>query len=450
MPTDLERAFSALHNKNSTYDALWAYYDGDQPVVYTNRRLRDIFKGLDARFTQNWCAVVVDSLLERIRLTNFTVGDEYAQRVLDALWAATELNLEADDAHEAALITGEAFIIVWRDDGEDGSPGPVQCYYNDPRLCHVFYDAENPRRKSFAAKWWDTDDGRRRLTLYYRDRLEYYISRGKAKNVSSAKSFEPFGDEPVVENPFGVIPVFHLRTKRRAVSELVNAIPLQNGVNKLLIDMMVAAEFGAFRQRYVISNAESLGQLKNAPNEIWDLPAGDGLGQATQVGEFAATDLNNYLSAIDKLASSIGIITRTPRHYFFSQGGDPSGEALIAMEAPLNKKAQDRIQRFASTWRQVAAFMLMLSGVQVDKTAITPVFERPETIQPFTQAQTRQIGVAAGIPLRTQLRNEGWSEAQLEQMEADRQAEQAAAQASLARALLEQQRRFDQNQAGGQ
>lgn len=414
MASDLERAFAALDGKRAGYTTLWAYYDGVQPVVYTNRRLEEIFRDVDARFTENWCAVVVDSVHERLRLKGFTASDGRAQEALDSMWATGDLGLEADDAHLAALVTGEAFLVGWWDD-ENG----VQCYYNDPRLCHVFYDAENPRRATFAAKWWDTDDGYRRLTLYYADRLEYYASTKKADNITNARAFAPLSGEAQAANPFGQIPVFHLRTGRRPVSELVNAVPLQNGVNKLLIDMMVAAEYSAFKQRWVISQSGVLGKVKNAPNEIWDIPAGDGDSQGSQVGEFTATDLGNYLTAVDKLSTAIGIITRTPKHYFFAQGGDPSGEALIAMEAPLNHKAERRIARFATTWRQVAAFLLWLQGLEVDAATVTPIFEQPETIQPLTRAQVRQFDIAAGIPLRTSLRREGWSKAELAQMDED-------------------------------
>lgn len=441
MATDLERAYKALNAKTNTYKTLWQYYDGDHPLVYTNKRLEEIFAGLDAKFIENWCAVVVDSIADRVILSGFTAGDDGTTQKLDALWDSVELNLEADDAHLCTFVTGEAFLIVWPD--EDNQ---IQAYYNDSRLCHVFYDAENPRKKSFATKWWDDVNGYRRLTLYYPDRLEYYVSNKKAENISSAKAFQLDEKMPTAENPYKEIPVFHFRTERRTIkSELDNAIPLQNGINKLLLDMMVAAEYGAFRQKWVISNAQNLGKLKNAPNEIWDLPSGDGVGQQTQVGEFSATDLSNYLEAIDKLAQAIGIITRTPKHYFFAQGGDPSGEALIAMEAPLNKKAQDRIARLTSTWRKVAAFALQVQGVAVPETTITPVFEKPETVQPRTQAETREIGARTGIPLTTLLRDEGWSEEQLRQMEDDKAQEQAAAQTGLAGALVEAQRRFDQN-----
>ena len=442
MATDLERAYKALSAKTGIYKTLWQYYDGDHPLVYTNKRLEEIFAGLDAKFIENWCAVVIDSIADRVILSGFTAGDDGTTQKLDSLWDSVELNLEADDAHLCTFVTGEAFLIVWPD--EDNQ---VQAYYNDSRLCHVFYDAENPRKKSFAAKWWDDVDGYRRLTLYYPDRLEYYKSNKKAENISSAKAFQPDEEMPTAPNPYGEIPVFHFRTERRTIkSELANAIPLQNGINKLLLDMMVAAEFGALKQKWVISNAEILGKLKNAPNEIWSLPAGDGIGQQTQVGEFAATDLSNYLAAIDKLALAIGIITRTPKHYFFAQGGDPSGESLIAMEAPLNKKAQDRIARLTSTWRKVAQFALLIQGVAIPETEITPVFEKPETVQPRTQAEIREIGARTGIPLVTLLRDEGWSEDQIRQMEDDKVQEQAAAQTGLAGALVEAQRRFDQGQ----
>ena len=82
-------------------------------------------------------------------------------------------------------------------------------------------------------------------------------------------------------NPYNLIPVFHFRRERRVItSELANVIEPQNAINKLLSDMMIAAEFGAFPQRYIISQA-SPGKFKNAPKLIWDIPGSDGEGQPT-------------------------------------------------------------------------------------------------------------------------------------------------------------------------
>lgn len=440
--TDLERAYKALVSKGPTYDMLWAYYEGVQPLRYSTERLQEVFRTLTVHFQQNWCACIVDAALDRINLLRFEVANnDAATDRLNELWASTELSLDENDAHAAALVCGEAYIVAWPDDD-----GTVQAYYHDPRMLHLFYDRENPRLKRFAAKWWVGDDDRRYLTLYYPDRLEHYVSSGKSENVSAATAFVPT-DNPMVPNPYGIVPVFHLRRERRAVrSELRNIITLQDAVNKLLADMMIAAEFGAFRQRYVISQVDP-GRLKNAPNEIWAIPAGDGAGQATSVGEFEQTDLAGYLEAIDKLSTSMAVITRTPKHYLYGQGGDPSGEALIAMEAPLNRKVQQFLERFTVVWQQVGAFLLQLSGMTVDPMAVTAVFEPVETIQPLTESLIRQNSVSAGIPLVTQLGREGWTDAELEQMIADQATERMAQVNSLAAGLLEQQRRFDQGQS---
>jgi hypothetical protein len=227
---------------------------------------------------------------------------------------------------------------------------------------------------------------------------------------------------------------------------LDNAIPLQAAINKLLADEMITAEFGAFRQRYVISNAD-VGNLKNAPNEVWDLPAGDGVGQQTTVGEFSASDLGNFESAIERRVAALSAITKIPSYYFFRMGGQPpSGEALIAMEAPLNKAVRRIIARFTTTWQQMAAFMLRIDGYEVDPETVQVFYADPETVQPKTRAEIRQSSVSAGIPLITQLRREGWTDEQIAQMLEDRAVERQAAQESLAQALLEQQRRFDQEQ----
>lgn len=438
---DLEKAFKALNEKQAPYTKLFNYYEGDQPLTYMNSsRMEKIFAGLDGYFAQNWCAVVIDSVRDRINLRNIEVRGA-AAATWKKLWENSQLELESDEVHEAELIAGEAFVICW-----NNADGEMEAYFNDPRMCEVFYDAEFPRKKTFAAKWFVDDDERLRLTLYYADRLEYYISRGKAKSTTSAKSFDALneeGQENPVTNPFGEVPVFHFRKSKKIRSDLKNVIPIQNATNKLVADMMVAAEFGAFKQRYVISNGEIQGKLKNSPDEIWDLPAGDGVGQQTQAGQFDATPLSNYLEGIEKQVVAISSITRTPKHYFFQIGSNISGEALIAMESSLNKKAQDRIDRYVPEWRNVAMFMLKHSGQTVKSDDITVRFDRPETIQPFTQAQARQLNTAAGVPLETQLREEGKSEAEIAQVMKDIEKQQKRNADSLAQNLLNAERNFN-------
>jgi len=434
--TDLKLAYTALQSKQAPYTILWSYYNGDQPLRYSTERLREVFRDLSARFTQNWCSVVVNASLDRMNLLRFSIAnDERSSDRANELWTTTEMTLDDVDVHLAALVIGESFVVVWPNE-----EGAVEAYYNDPRNCHLFYETTNPRKKRMGCKWWVGDEGERRLTLYYPDRLEYYASAQKADQISSSAALRP-AEPPSAPNPYGEIPIFHLRRERRSIeSELANLVPLQDAINKLLADMMVAAEFGAFRQRWVITNADTK-TLKNAPNEIWQIPAGDTMSQGSQVGEFGQTDLGVYLGAMDKLATSIAVISRTPKHYFFDAGGDPSGEALIVMEAPLTHKVETYIERFSHIWRKVMAFMLRVDGITVDEWSIEPQFDDPATIQPYTQAQIRLTNGNAGIPLRTQLRQEGWSEDELAMMDKDKADESAAGAASFGAAMAEAARR---------
>lgn len=440
--SDLQASVMALTAKKPRYDALWAYYDGNAPLVYSSEKLREIFSGLNARFTENWCGVVVDSVLNRMELKPASVANnEQASAVLADLREQSGLIDDDHSIHEDVCVTGEAFVLAWPN--EDA--GIVEAFHNDSRLCHAIYDSANPRILRCAAKWWPEDD-RVRLNLYYADRIEYYATTRalKMNETPDAKAFGPYTDDgdPIVVNEYGM-PMFHFRANKRGPkSQLANVLPVQDMVNKLLSDLMVAAEFGAFPQRYVISQA-GIVNLQNNPNAIWDLVAADKDAQGTQAGQFAAADLNNYLNVIQSFITHIGTITSTPRHFFYSQGGDPSGEALIAMEAPLNGKVQQLQMTLAPTWRDLYAFMLRLAGVPVSSQDIEAEYMPSETQQPRTTAEIRELSVRAGMPLTTALRDEGWSDEQLAQLDADKEAERVQ-QASYADAVLSQaQRNFN-------
>jgi len=429
--TDIERAFDALAEKKPRYDLLFNYYDGHQPLVYSTEHLSDLFRKIEARWVQNWCAVVVDSALERLTLKGFEVdekagGTKAASDKLTALGVQTDLEIEAYDAHKDALVCGEGFILAW----PDQETGAFDLYANDPRLVHCFYEAERPKVMEYAAKWWRVT-GATMMNLYYPERIEHWIG---PKNPRSGKSFVPYersldetggeaAAEPTEDNPHDRIPVFHLRTSRRGPGgDLRKVVTAQDAVNKLLADMMVASEFGSFPQRYVITEQDT-SKLKIAPGQLWGFLPAEGDQQPVSVGSFASVGLDSYLGAMDKLAASIAIVSRTPKHYFFGQGGDPSGEALIAMEAPLVKKCEHYGELFGQVWRELGAFMLRASGVTIAPEAVSAVWDTMSTLQPISASTSLLNFTRAGVPLTTALREQGWGPDELKQLADDREAE---------------------------
>lgn len=439
---DIARAFAVLKGKAKAQTKYWMYYDGDAPTPFASKRIEEIFDDIGIDLSQNWSAVVIDAVTDRISLEGFSIPqDTGAEKLLEAVFKDGQMLLEADEAHRAALIAGEAYVIAWPNE-ETGIP---ELYYQDGRMVHIFTDPESPRRKCMAVKWWDDDDNKRRLTLYYPDTLVYLISTGTSDDVSEANSFEPFSDDWVVKNPTGIIPVFALRPElRRVKSDLKNVVPLQDAINMLFADVVVTGETAALPQKWIISNAAELTRMRSGPNTIWHLPPGDMNEQPTSVGQFPVVSLDSFLNSIDKIVSALAAITRTPKHYFFLSGGDVSGEALVTMEGPVNKKARDRIARFDPVWIEIAQFILTLLGQNVPASSIVPRWAAVETIQPLTQAQIVSTEVGAGVPLVTSLLWHGRSEAEIAAMRAEKDEESQAASASLGQALIAQQRAFDQ------
>lgn len=435
MITDIEKAFVHFKDVADIYKGYFDYYDGDQPLRYSAERLKEAFEQIDVKFRQNWCAVVIDAVLDRLELYGWSAGDETVSNLLSEIWTNTGLALESNEVHESALICGESFLIGWQDEGR-----PLEFYYNDPRQCACFYDDDHPKVKTFAAKWWDADDGAH-MVLYYPDRLEKYIARGRkfAEINDKTGNSRVFSLESSETNPYGVIPVFHFRNSLRTVkSELKNVVESQDGINKLFCDMMVTAEFAAFPARFVISNAE-IGELKNNPGQIWDLPSGMEGQQNTQVGTLEAANLGNYSDQIDHIASYIAVVTKTPKHYFMDTSTQISGEALITMEAPLVKKVRRKNELFGDTWQDVAVFALQLSGVTVKKTDIQPQWSDPEADQPLTETQMIKTYRDAGLPLKSALRLTGFTEAEITVIE-EEIAEEKQQSADLASIYLNQAR----------
>jgi hypothetical protein len=404
----LDCAFTQLKSKQPRYQILYSYLRGDQPVQYATERLRSTFKDITARWSENWCSIVIESLLDRLQLKGFKLENEPAKLVLEELWDALDLSLDADDIARDVAVCGEAFLMVEKTDAG------VRAFANAPHLCTAHYLEDNPRELEYAAKWFDSG-GVAHLTLYYPDVLIHYVATKPRSEVTEAKAFTldpafPDGEE---KNLYGRIPLFHFQRDRNSeCGELQNVIPLQNALNKLFADMMVSAEYGAFPQRWAILHAGTKSELKSAPNTILEIPFDAESGQKPEVGQFAATQLKNFLDGIDHIAMKIAVLTRTPRHYLM-QNGDMSGEALIAEEAPLSRKAQKYTHRLGVTWCQAVQFMLELSGHAVTENDIEPVWDDVRTVQPLTESQVRLNNAKAGIAIEVQLEDEGWTDEQL-------------------------------------
>jgi hypothetical protein len=76
----------------------------------------------------------------------------------------------------------------------------------------------------------------------------------EVESVPETPDKKPVEGDEFVPNPLGVVPIVEFRNRPRLLgegrSEIADVISVQNQINKLVCDMMIAAEFSAFKQRW--------------------------------------------------------------------------------------------------------------------------------------------------------------------------------------------------------
>lgn len=416
MNVDMDNVYQAIVKQSSSARGYMQYYLGNQPLMYTHERLRQVFDRSTVNFVQNWCAVVIDTTCDRMVLKGWDNPAEEANNSLDEFWRTQYLQTVSRQVHKDAIVSGNGYLML------DFVDGQLRAFYNSPSQVVVLYKEDDPFVKSVGGKeYYEPSTNTTHLNLYYDDRIEKYEQSGKNVNESGFKLAEE------IPNSFGRIPIIHFK----AQSDLANVIPLQDAINKTFSDMMVVAEFNAFPQRWMITNAD-ISSLTASPQSIMRIPKGASDEEGTSVGEFGTANLAMYLDTIDKLTNTIAVISRTPKHYFMNTGANISGEALTVMETPLIKKVTQLQETFDERWLELTSYV-------VESEDTVCVWDRPETIPIATQSNAMKTMVEMGIPLVTVLRKFGWAEDEVEQMLADLE-EQKAKNADIAEIALEQAR----------
>jgi hypothetical protein len=342
------------------------YYDGKHPMLYAGKKYRAAFGNLFAGFADNFCDLVVDAVEERLDIEGFRFGpDSKADDDAWRMWQENGMDAMSQIAHIDALTKGYSSVLVWSDEEE---PGEVEMTVQDSLEMVVGLDKCN-RDRVAALKRWQQDDGSTWFTLYLPDYIEKYQTVPKGQPGAALIKVgrygliprQTIGEDWPLRNPFGVVPVVPIANrpnlKGAGKSEIVGVIPQQNALNKLFLDMLVASEYAAYRQRYAIGLELEDDPDTGKPKEPYRAGAGELWVEENpnvKFGEFDVTDLSNYVTAIETTVQHIASTTRTPAHYLLgSQGSFPSGESMAASETGLVRKSQRKMRFLGEDWEEV-------------------------------------------------------------------------------------------------
>lgn len=388
MNTNIEQAIEDLRMSSRRYARLERYYNGVHELSFATEKFQNAFGSQFREFAMNLCPAVCDAVKDKLKITGFAVDEGPPNTAIHAarIWSANGMDLRSGEVHKEALKNGDAYVIVW-----PGNDGRAMIHPNGAASIAVTYDEESPGRLKQAAKFWRTAEKHTRLNLYFPDRIEKYVTAkagegilreasefvpalvGSAATGQAELAFAARSEPHVVQNPFGVVPVFHFAnnadTGMPGRSELEAAIPIQDGLNKSVLDMLVAMEFSAFRQRWVAgievdidADGKAIPPFKSAVDRLWVAPDAN-----SKFGDFKEAELDQFLKVKDSFRIDIASVTGTPLHYLMPHmRGQPSGETLKRSETRFIAKVRDRQASFGQVWADLMEFALKIEGQSGD------------------------------------------------------------------------------------
>lgn len=387
---------SELIRRRSEMDLNEDYYRGKQPLRFASDEFRKFHGERYIHFSDNWVQPVGDAPVERLTVNGIRVpGEEKADTDFWRVWQENGLDVDSQLGFLSAGINARSFMLVWGNPDDEETP---EVTFEDASQCIVVYEPGSRRRRRAALKRWQ-DGGREYATLYLKTEV-WKFSRPLQRQEKSPQlvvvdeqmaSWAPrdMGEsEPNPQpNPMGVVPMVELPNKPMLVSEPISDVTgvraMQDSINLLWAYLFTASDYASFPQRVIIGAEVPKVPVLNSVGEVVGTKPVDlgkfavdrvlfleGRAGDTKIAEWQAANLAAYTEVIEVAVGHIAAQTRTPQHYLVGRMANLSGDALLAAETGLVKKAEEKQLWYGQGLREGAALVALAQGNEAKARAV--------------------------------------------------------------------------------
>lgn len=431
------------------------YYRGDHPLPFVPRKLQAEFRKMLARSRSNFMRLVVDAVAERLKVQGFRArGEEDADDESWAWWLDNHMDVDSNIAICDALKMARSYMSVWKFKGDEAPRVQVE----DPRGAFVEYDQVNRHKRVAGLRVWNDDwTGKVRADVWLEDACYQFIADRERIAYSTLwpVAWEPAApiddaevrymdlatrekgaadlqawcrqwtelDEPIT-NPYGEIPIVPLVNRASSTghlgeSEIDDVYLTQDRVNSMIFNRELAAWTSAYRQKWATGLEIPLGEdgepietFEAAIDRFWVSE-----DVQTRFGSFEASDLKQFIDAIEEDVKHIAVLTRTPRHYLVESGQTPSGDSIKSAESGLIAKVLDRQPAFGNSFSEVVRLRRVMAR-ETDSKPVETIWGDPEfrTLAELTDSVIKQVA-ARILPMRAAREKMGYSPTEIDRME---------------------------------
>lgn len=352
------------------------YHNGQQTVYLTDRVKEFLNLNVNNKFRLNVCRTIVTTLKDELSVVGFDTNEKPDANDIKKqaewaweTWQANRMDAVQSEVHEAALRDRESFVIVDWDTENERPNFTHNQVFTDPDAegdglgCWMKYKNDDPNQTAeFAVKQWTetvTVNGRSvsrmRRTFYFPERIEKWVYDSGWKHYEEEGKAWPI---PWVDNnnkPLG-IPVIHFKNENMT-PEAWDAIPMQDVINKTLLDLLGTADLAAFpflvafgfyptTDGKVLASDKS-NQIKLSPMAMLGSTKTPQEASLTKISGEDPTPMMNNLKDLLVLTA---IITDTPTSRFIITAQVSSEGSQKESKDALKKKARNRRITFGDAW----------------------------------------------------------------------------------------------------
>ena len=403
---------------------------------------KEMLKGvLGNLYCDNICSQIVAEHADRLELTGYTIADKAAQEWLDTFWHTAKMDSLQARTHRRMVRDGNYCLMPVWDEEKEAVTVSVEPWWDGTRGVFIGYDAQG--HMLYAVKEWDTIEGTRR-TVYTDGVIQRFMDTSRSGAWTEyllpgeTPGGIPYTRDGTTDGEPMHIPFIHFVHEgdqwENYGSSILDGgvIGSQDQINDLQYDMSSAGRMTGYQM--VWSKGYKL--KRDSKNRVVQPRVGPGVWAhaeepTAEYGVLPAGDLQPLILLYENKIKSVCRMTRTPFHVI--TGDWPSGEALYRAELPLVNKSRNQIKRIKPGWIELAHRAMEIANVYGkaglnEDVLLDATFEDPARVDPLkiTMAdqafwQAAAFAVQAGLPLKTFLRMQEWTEEQLTQYEEDAQ-----------------------------
>lgn len=377
------------------------YLEGKHKLVYATDKWSEFHSKRFKDFSDNWCGVVANTPVRRLRVDGIRVGEDLDplsgdERELQHDWDRNELPTLSKQGFLMSIAAKRSYTITWAD--EDGDP---VVSWETPTDVFVLKDSLSRQTLAVLKSWNDDNLEKECATLYLPDSV-WKWQRGRGMRVTvdgrtdsgfylpthttiGAADWEPReeGGEPwPLPNPVGEVMVAEYGNQtvlgRGPLSDIDGTMKMQNAINLMWAYLFAAADYASMPARVVLGAeppqipvldaAGQVASMRPATQEdlingrmLW-VPRQGADGPTPSVGQWDSASLDVFLNTVREAVGHVAAQTSTPGHYLLTNEkfANLNADALTAAEVPLVDKVDGEQMSFTPAVKQTYRHMALV------------------------------------------------------------------------------------------